>query len=161
MIPLVTVKNGAISTLKYGLSSILSAAWIAATWLSLIKFGKIALDIKYDAEPATSVEQYAIATVIPSNLPAPSPRSAIPLVTKAKIISGIMNPRKLPKIDENVTKILTIDSGKYLPIRIPRRIPNNILGIKPIFFIFLSLSLIKLCKPLQFDSKKLIEMINH
>ena len=53
--------------------------------------------------PATKVEPYAIAVVIPNNFPAPVAKSAIPAVTNPIIINGITNDKN----DENNPLIVT------------------------------------------------------
>lgn len=46
--------------------------------------------------------------VTPRSLPADLPKSAIPGIMKPTMIRGIVKPKKLPKIELNVAKILTI-----------------------------------------------------
>ena len=58
-----------------------AVASICASASALIKFGKSVDDTKYELEPATSVDPYAINTVISKSFPAPCDKSAIPIVT--------------------------------------------------------------------------------
>jgi len=97
-----------------------------------INMGSENLVVKYEKNPEKSVEPYAIKAVIPSNLPAPLPRSAIPGATNPRMINGITNPRKLLNIELNVTKILTSETGKTKDEIIPRIIAIIILVRSPV-----------------------------
>ena len=71
--------------------------------------------------PATSVEQYAVAAVIPNNLPAPSDNAAIPLTTKPMIISGMIKLKNSPNKLASVIKTLNKPVG--IKLALPRPIP--------------------------------------
>ena len=58
--------------------------------------------------------------VTPRSLPADLPKSAIPGIMKPTMIRGIVKPKKLPKIELNVAKILTILGKLRFPITIPK-----------------------------------------
>ena len=78
---------------------------IAPAELAFIKEGKIVIATVYASNPAIIVEQYAIPVVIPNNFPAPDVKSAIPAVTKPKIINGITNCKNEANKPLIVTKI--------------------------------------------------------
>ena len=72
--------------------------------------------------------------VTPRSLPADLPKSAIPGIMKPTMIRGIVKPKKLPKIELNVAKILTILGKLRFPITIPKiRFYNKCWG-EEIFF---------------------------
>ena len=68
--------------------------------------------------------------VTPRSLPADLPKSAIPGIMKPTMIRGIVKPKKLPKIELNVAKILTILGKLRFPITIPKIIPRIRRGSK-------------------------------
>ena len=90
--------------------------------------------MKKARQPAITVEQKAMRVVTPRSLPADLPKSAIPGIMKPTMIRGIVKPKKLPKIELNVAKILTILGKLRFPITIPKIIPRIRRGSKPSFF---------------------------
>ena len=70
---------------------------------------------------------------MPSNFPAPFPRSAIPGATSPKIIRGITNDKKLEKIPVMVTKIFTAQIGKKSDVTMPAAIAIITFGSNPNF----------------------------
>lgn len=99
----ITFITGGISTLKKGSKSFAAEDICLVVSLVIIK-GNNVFPTPYAKKPEIRVNKYAIPTVIPRSLPAPVPSSAIPAVTKPRIRSGTMNPKKLPNIELNVIK---------------------------------------------------------
>ena len=74
--------------------------------------------------------------VTPRSLPADLPKSAIPGIMKPTMIRGIVKPKKLPKIELNVAKILTILGKLRFPITIPKIIGSIInVGVRKYSFL--------------------------
>ena len=71
-----------------------------------------------------------------SSFPAPWDKSAIPMVTYARIIMGITNFRNVLNRPEAVTTIRQTISGQKDPIRMPNMMPMISLGTRPSFFFF-------------------------
>jgi len=94
--------------------------------------------MKYEKNPEKIVDEYAIIAVIRSNLPAPLPNSVIPGAINPIISKGIINPKKLLKIELKVTNNLTDQSGKIKENTIPNAIANSTFGSSPSFFIIIS-----------------------
>src|SRR5699024_318094 len=136
----VTSNIGGIATSNIGVNSDPPASTKDVPWS--INIGNIEDATNNAVTPAIIVEKYDNPVVAANNLPAPSDKSAIPLTINPTIISGIKKLRILPKIDENVTGICKINSGKNVicPTIAPNTIVKINLGIKPIDFFFFAIN---------------------
>jgi hypothetical protein len=130
----ITSNNGGMDMLKKGLSIPSSGFTTFADNEEVIKCGNRVFATKYAKVPATSVDPYDSPTVAIRSLPAPCVRSAIPVVTKARIMRGIMNLRKELKIDAIVMIILLNSTGAKDPRIMPTIMPIISLGTSPNFF---------------------------
>ena len=132
----ITPISGGIVTVKNGWGAAVSSTPHRDDPASIID-GNSAAPVKYDMNPASNVEPYAIMTVMISILPADLPMSAIAGVTSPTMIRGIANPRNWLKIPLNVRNNLTAHSGTISPAMIPDAMAIRILPNRPIFSLFI------------------------